>query len=121
MFGSVTMLSSVMVAMPAAASWRYFRDPASFPGDTPPAAGVWLGMVLVLAGLTLAGVLLGGLTIQSARYMQQRRYWNFSMVIAGLNCLLIPPGPIVGLATFLVLRRVTIQADYIRNQDTAAS
>ncbi len=66
-----------------------------------------LGGVFVLIGWTV-----GGLTIYAGRCLHQRKHRTLTMIMAGLNCLQIPFGTALGIATFLVLQRPTVEALY---------
>lgn len=52
------------------------------------------------------------LNFLSARYMTRRKNKVFSMIVAGLNCLSIPLGTILGIFTFVVLSRQTVEVTY---------
>lgn len=58
------------------------------------------------------------LTLFSARCLGRRRNRTFSLVVAGVNCLLIPFGTVLGVFTILVLSRPSVVALY---QDVAGS
>jgi hypothetical protein len=62
-------------------------------------------------------ILLGAiLNFMSARYLGQRRRKVFSMVTAGVNCLSFPFGTVLGVFTFVVLSRPSVEASYRKNQ-----
>ena len=63
------------------------------------------------AGLAL-GWLDGILTILSGRGLARQRGRTFSLVVAGINCLSVPLGTILGVFTFIVLMRPSVQAIY---------
>jgi len=46
----------------------------------------------------------------TGRYLSQRRHRVFCLVIAGINCLFLPYGTVLGVFTFMVLMRPTVQA-----------
>ena len=75
------------------------------PGGNPPpeaflAIFVWF---YVLMGLVcLAGVVLN---VLAARSLQTRRRWLLCAVVAGLNCLQVPLGTVLGVFTLVVLNR----------------
>ena len=48
----------------------------------------------------------------SGFFMRARRHRTFSMVIAGINCLHIPIGTILGAFTFIVLSRESVRKLY---------
>lgn len=51
----------------------------------------------------------------SAIFLQRRRHRQFSLVIAGINCLQIPFGTILGVFTIMVLMRPSVREAYARN------
>jgi hypothetical protein len=58
----------------------------------------------VIGVIILLGWTFGALTIYAGRCVQKRRYRAFIYVMAGLNCLLIPWGTLLGIATFIVMQ-----------------
>ncbi len=68
---------------------------------------VAIASVMICAGLTFAV-----LTFFSARFLSRRRNRTFSLIVAGLNCLLIPFGTVLGVFTLLVLSRPSVAALY---------
>ncbi len=77
--------------------------------DPDAALGGWffiaIAGVLILTGLTLAALLaLGG------RSLSRRRHYTFCLVVAGVACLLMPHGTILGVFTLVVLLRPGVKA-----------
>jgi hypothetical protein len=64
-----------------------------------------LGAVFLLLGLGFAACL-----ALAGRYLSAHRHRVFCMVIAGINCIFIPYGTLLGVATFMVLVRPSVQA-----------
>lgn len=60
------------------------------------------------------GFFLGGMVVNlvSARCLQLRRGRTFSLVVAGLNCLVVPVGSLLGIFTLVVLLRPTVLGLY---------
>jgi len=50
----------------------------------------------------------------AARFMQQRKNWMFCMVVAGLNCIQIPLGTVLGVFTIIVLNRDSVKQKFAR-------
>lgn len=63
-------------------------------------------------GFVLAGWALGIVTILSGRYIAQRRKRVFSVVVAGINCVFIPFGTVLGIFTLILLTREDVMSDY---------
>jgi hypothetical protein len=82
------------------------------PGDAEGAAVV--GGVIAVMGILflLIGWTIGGLTILAARSIQQRRRRTLTLVIAVLHCLWIPIGTLLGVFTFIVLMRPSVERLY---------
>ena len=83
------------------------------PGE-PPLPPQQFGRLVFWTGLvgTVMGGALGGLSIASGRCIAGRRARAFSLVMAGINCLFMPFGTVLGVFTFVVLSRASVQALY---------
>ena len=68
--------------------------------------------VIVGGGIVLVGWTVGGLTVYAGRCLQRRRHRLFTFIMVGVNCLHIPFGTALGVCTFLVLQRPTVEALY---------
>ncbi len=56
---------------------------------------------------------LGGIAnLLSGLFIRQRRYRTFSLVVAGLDCLNMPLGTLLGVFTFVVLLRESVREAY---------
>ena len=64
-----------------------------------------LGAVFLLLGLGFSASL-----AFAGRSLVQRRHRLFCLVIAGINCLFLPYGTVLGVFTFMVLMRPSVQA-----------
>jgi hypothetical protein len=64
---------------------------------------------LVFGCILAAAVILNFL---SARFLRRRVHRNFSLVTAGLNCLHVPFGTVLGVFTFIVLMRPSVRQQY---------
>jgi hypothetical protein len=77
--------------------------------NAPPAAvGIFLaafGIVFFLIGATL-----GTCTIVSGRHLSKHQKYNFSFVMACIECIWIPFGTILGVFTLIVLSRPSVKA-----------
>lgn len=76
--------------------------------ESPPAFIGWLfaafAGVIILVGLALAACLLA-----SARFLGSQRHYLFCLVMAGVECLFMPLGTILGVFTIVVLMRESVQ------------
>jgi hypothetical protein len=84
----------------------------SSPNPQPSGLGfffVAFGGILVLIGETIAV-----LNFVSARMMSKRRGRTLSLVVAGINCIWVPIGTVLGVFTFIVLLRQSVAEQYRR-------
>jgi hypothetical protein len=70
--------------------------------DAPPVV-VFRIMACVFAAVTLLVWSVGGVTAYAGRCIQKRRRKLLIYVMAGLNCLFVPYGTLLGVFTFIVL------------------
>ena len=114
-FGGITMLFSscalihffmglVMIFNPNAFSGPQGQNP---PPDFMGYFFTGIGAMVVALGWTM-----GGLTIYSGRCIARRRRRLFSQVMAGINCISIPFGTLLGVFTLIVLARPSVRALY---------
>jgi hypothetical protein len=76
--------------------------------------GVMIGVGALVLGLSFLSGLLQFLT---ARYLGQRTHRIFCLVIAGINCLSVPLGTILGIFTIVVLVRPSVIAQFAQTND----
>jgi len=87
-------------------------------GQPPPEIIGWIfaviGGVIILCGLTLAICMFvaGRMLVSCRRYL-------FCLVIAGLECLVMPFGTVLGIFTIVVLSRESVKELFAGNQETA--
>ncbi len=72
---------------------------------------LFIGFYLVFAIVFLVGMLLN---LLSAFFIRRRQHRFFSLVVAGVNCLQVPFGTALGVCTFIVLLRESVQRQYDR-------
>lgn len=84
-------------------------------GAPPPFPVEWFGLMFAVIGglIILFGWALAGLTIFSGRCLARRRHRMFCLVIAGVNCMFVPFGTVLGVFTLLVLLRPSVKALFI--------
>lgn len=82
-----------------------------------PAADQMVGTIFVVAGtsIVLIGWTIGGLTIYSGRCIHKLKKRTFSLVMAGVCCLYMPLGTVLGVFTFIVLLRESVRGLYAEN------
>lgn len=77
-------------------------------GRTPPL--MWMESVMI--GMVAIMWVIGVLTIYSGYCLANRRLRTFSLIIAGINCLSVPIGLLLGIFTFIVLFRPSVHRMY---------
>jgi O-antigen/teichoic acid export membrane protein len=90
-----TTQSSAVVSSPS---------PSPRPVNQGPPVIMFRIFAAVIGGIILLGWTFGALTIYAGRCVQKRTHRAFILVMAGLNCILIPWGTLLGIATFYVLQ-----------------
>jgi hypothetical protein len=76
--------------------WELFDGPLNF-------------FYIFFAALLVAGMVLN---LAAWRSLKARRHRIFTLVLAGLNCLCVPFGTVLGIFTFIVLLRPTVRDLY---------
>jgi hypothetical protein len=95
-----------------------FSNPDLFKGAQggPPPAQFFAMLKIFYAIFAIWFVATGVMNLMSAIYLRQRRNRTFSMVVAGVNCLYMPLGTVLGVFTFIVLGRDSVVALYEVNK-----
>jgi hypothetical protein len=82
--------------------------PQAFKPNPPPEAFAWLfvviGALAILAGWTLAVLFL-----LAGRNLSCRRRYLFCQVVAGIGCIFMPFGTVLGVFTLIVLSRPSVR------------
>lgn len=77
----------------------------------PPEFMGWVFVVLP-GMLVLLGWTLAGLVISAGRKIRRRESHGFCMVVAGMECLFMPLGTILGVLTLVTLSRETVRQTF---------
>jgi hypothetical protein len=80
-------------------------------GDAPPAIVGWILLFFGLAFFT-AGVAFGVAVLWSGHCLARRKHYQFSFVMACIECLFLPFGTVLGVFTIVVLSRESVKALY---------
>jgi len=94
-----------------------FANPAMWKGQQNPPPVEFFQMFAwfyVCMGFVLAAA--GVLNVLSGWFLRRRTNRTFSLVVAGLDCLQIPCGTILGVFTIVVLTRDSVRASYEARQ-----
>ena len=96
----------------------FLLSPEAFDnGEPPPTFMGWLFLIMgsaaVLSGWTLAILL-----IVAGRFLKKHKRRIFCMVVAGISCLFMPAGTVLGVFTILVLSRPTVKTLFEAKETT---
>jgi cytochrome c oxidase subunit IV len=87
----------------------------TFPDTEPGAQPIGI-FIMVFAGLfILAGWTLAALIAYAGRSLQTRRRYIFCLVMAGVECIVMPFGTVLGVFTIVVLMRDTVKEVFGRS------
>lgn len=93
-----------------------FSNPAMWEGNSSPPPKELMGYLrgfYVFSGLLIVGIVT--LNILAGRFLRSCRNRTFLFVVAGLNCLNIPLGTVLGVFTIVVLVRPTVADRFLAN------
>ncbi|KAF0179068.1 MAG: hypothetical protein FD161_1561 [Limisphaerales bacterium] len=82
--------------------------PEAFKPRPPPEFLAWI-FVVFAAGMILAGWTLALLFVLAGRNLSRRRRYLFCQVVAGVGCIFMPFGTVLGVFTLLVLARPSVR------------
>ncbi len=103
LFGLMYLFMGVVIS----AAIAHKPEVATNTGQEPPAflgwifAGIGLGIFLVM-------IILAAAKLRAAFCIKNRKTRTFCMVMAGISCLEIPYGTVLGVLTFMVLGRISV-------------
>jgi hypothetical protein len=113
--GGIIMLFSSCAILHVGMGIAMIVKPSLFqgpPGSPPPPAFMGYFFTAIGSAVIVAGWAFGGATIYSGRCIARRRYRIFSCVLAGVNCLSVPFGTLLGVFTLIVLCRPSVKSLY---------
>ncbi len=85
------------------------------PGPPPPPFFAWL-FILFPAVFILIGWTLSIVIIMAGRKLKSRGSRTFCMVVAGLECILMPFGTVLGVLSLIVLMRPSVEQLFAGNE-----
>jgi len=81
-------------------------------GAPPPAFIGWI--FVILAGLLITlGWVFAGFVLTAGRFLAQRRHYLFCLVMAGVECIFMPFGTVLGVFTMIVLMRDSVRQLFV--------
>jgi hypothetical protein len=116
LFSCIFIIYIVMGVAVLSGSLPMNGPPGSNGANAGPPVNLIGGLFVAIGCVALAiGWTLGGLTVYSGRCIAKRRRRTFSMVIAGICCISIPLGTVLGIFTLIVLQRESVRGLYVRH------
>jgi hypothetical protein len=92
-----------------------------FEGENPPPRVFAWFFILFPAFFVLAGWTLAGFIVATGRKLKHRTSRTFCIVMAGIECMLMPFGTILGVFTLVVLMKEPVTKLFTANQTTKAT
>jgi hypothetical protein len=83
-------------------------------GQPPPAFLGWFFVGFATAFM-LFGAAMAALIVTAGRFLAQRRRYTFCLVMAGVECVFMPFGTVLGVFTILVLMREPVKQMFAQN------
>jgi hypothetical protein len=84
-----------------------FADPRH--AQPPPPAAIGLMFTLIGGFFVFGGWGLAAVVFLAGRYLARRKHYLFCLIIAGLMCMMMPFGTILGVFTIVVLMRPSVK------------
>lgn len=76
--------------------------------DAPPRFFAWI-FILIPSAFILMGWVLAGFIVAAGRKLKRRTSHTFCLVIAGLECILMPFGTVLGVFTIVMLTKESVK------------
>ncbi len=84
-------------------------------GDGPPAFIGWLFLVAA-SMMMILGWSMAGCIIAAGRFLAKKDHYMFCLVMAGIECLFMPFGTVLGVFTIIVLVRESVKEIFTASQ-----
>ncbi len=86
-------------------------SPESFEAQGEPQPPAFFGWIFVIMGSTfvLIGWTIAGLVITTGRFLAKQTHYTFCLVMAGIECMFMPFGTVLGVFTIIVLMRESVK------------
>ena len=82
----------------------------AFPDTDPDAQPIGIAIMVIAGFFILAGWTLAVLIAFAGRSLQTRKRYTYCLVMAGINCIFIPIGTVLGVFTIIVLTRDSVKS-----------
>jgi hypothetical protein len=98
----------------------FILAPGSFgdKGEPPPAFVGWFLVIFGIAFITV-GWIFAAFVFTTGRFLGRRRHYLFCLVMAGVECIFMPLGTILGVFTIIVLMRESVKALFAADHPAA--
>jgi hypothetical protein len=73
---------------------------------------IGIGLMAVTGVIILAGWTFAGLVLWAGRNLAKRTRYTFCLVMAGVQCIFMPFGTVLGVFTIIVLMRDSVKAEF---------
>lgn len=83
-----------------------------FDHQNPPPAFLGWFFIVFASAFIVAGLVFSACIAQAARYLQRRVRYTYCLVIAGLSCLFMPFGTVLGVFTLITLMKPSVKAQF---------
>jgi len=77
-------------------------------GQPPPPFLGWIFVVLAAILITL-GWVFAAFVVTTGRFLAKRKHYLFCLVVAGIECIFVPFGTVLGVFTIIVLMRAPVK------------
>lgn len=96
--------------------------PGAFDGEggSPPALIGWFFVLFAAVFMTI-GWVFAGFVIAAGRGLAKRRRYFFCLVMAGIECIFMPFGTVLGVFTIIVLMRDSVKEIFAANKNLEAN
>jgi len=88
--------------------------------DAPPKFVAWF-FILFPAVFIVAGWTLAGFVIAAGRMLKRRVSRTFCLVVAGIECILMPFGTVLGVLTIVMLTKDSVKGMFTANNERVSS
>ena len=85
-------------------------------GEPPPAWFGWLFVIMASIFIAL-GWIFAGFVLAAGRFLARRKRYMFCLVMAGIECLFMPFGTVLGVFTIIVLMREPVKQLFTANHE----
>jgi hypothetical protein len=86
-------------------SESFFKDNH---GQPPPTFIGWF-FVIIASFFIICGLTFASLVLTAGRFLAKRRHYTFCFVMAGIECIFMPFGTVLGVFTIIVLSRESVK------------